>query len=90
PSRPSRSPTFGSDRSRSPPFPLRPSRYLYWWHPLISGDPNAVHEAGVSVRGRVWGTEDECEVADLEDHIVKWPSIIPKRARLKKRPLPKA
>ena len=61
-------------------------RDLYWWHPLISGDPNTVHEAGVSVRGRVQGTEDEIPDEDLEDHIVQWPALLPKRARLKKRP----
>jgi uncharacterized protein len=61
-------------------------RDLYWWHPLISGDPDTVHEAGVSVRGRVQGTENEIADADLEDHIVQWPALLPKRARLKKRP----
>lgn len=61
-------------------------RDLYWWHPLISGDPNTVHEAGVSVRGRVWGSEDEVDEADLEDHIVRWPALLPKRAKLKTRP----
>ena len=45
-----------------------------------------MHEAGVSVRGRVQGTEDEIADADLEDHIVQWPALLPKRARLKKRP----
>jgi uncharacterized protein len=61
-------------------------RDLYWWHPLISGDPDTVHEAGVSVRGRVRGTEAEIADEDLEDHIVQWPVQLPKRARLKRAP----
>ena len=61
-------------------------RDLYWWHPLISGDPNTVHEAGVSVRGRVRGTENEIPDEDLEDHIVQWPAQLPKRARTRKPP----
>jgi len=36
-----------------------------------------VHEAGVSVRGRVQGTEDEIADEDLEDHIVQWPALLP-------------
>ncbi|MCG6203192.1 YcgN family cysteine cluster protein [Rhodopseudomonas sp. HC1] len=61
-------------------------RDLYWWHPLISGDSNSVHDAGVSVRGRVEATETEISVEDLEDHIVSWPALLPKRAKLKKPP----
>jgi len=38
------------------------------------------------VRGRVQGTEDQIAAADLEDHIVSWPTSLPKRARLKRRP----
>jgi len=36
-----------------------------------------VHEAGVSVRGRVQGTESEIADEDLEDHIVQWPALLP-------------
>ena len=43
---------------------------LYDWHPLISGDPESVHRAGVSVRG--W-TVSELTVAeeDWEDYIIE-------------------
>ena len=42
---------------------------LPWWHPLVSGDPETVHEAGVSVRGRVVSEDD---VGDLEDFLINW------------------
>ncbi|MGE4325041.1 MAG: YcgN family cysteine cluster protein [Pseudodonghicola sp.] len=45
---------------------------LYDWHPLISGDPESVHRAGVSVRHR---TVPEFEVPeeDWEDYIIEEP-----------------
>ncbi len=37
------------------------------WHPLLTGDPESVHRAGMSVRG--W-TISEDDAGDLEHHLV--------------------
>jgi uncharacterized cysteine cluster protein YcgN (CxxCxxCC family) len=56
-------------------------RDLASWHPLVSGDPESVHTAGISVRGRIGAREEDVALDDLPDHIVSWPARVPKRAR---------
>ena len=43
------------------------------WHPLVSGNADSVHLAGISVRGRVY-QQAEINDDDLEDHVVDWPA----------------
>ncbi|MFL4470319.1 YcgN family cysteine cluster protein [Tateyamaria armeniaca] len=52
---------------------LHEGRPLFDWHPLISGTPETVHAAGVSMRGR---TLSEFDVADedWEDHVIEEPT----------------
>ena len=45
---------------------LHEGRALASWHPLVSGDPESVHQAGVSVRGL---TFSELELASPEDAV---------------------
>ena len=54
-------------------------RDLYWWHYLISGDRETVHEAGISARGRTV-SEDDVPVEDFEDYVVDWPLTVGEKA----------
>jgi uncharacterized protein len=59
---------------------LAAGKPLDWWHPLVSGDPDSVHRAGISVRGR---TLREADVPgdELDTRIIRWIKTAPLRQR---------
>ena len=54
---------------------VRDGADLYWWHPLISGDPETVHQAGISARDKTVN-EMDVDVEDFEDYLVDWPMTV--------------
>jgi len=43
---------------------------LHWWHPLVSGDPETVHQAGISVR-HIAVSETKAAGRDYQDYALK-------------------
>jgi uncharacterized cysteine cluster protein YcgN (CxxCxxCC family) len=53
-------------------------RPLPAWHPLVSGDPESVHIAGISVRGKVV-SEEYIHPDQLPEHMISW--VVPGRGK---------
>ncbi len=51
---------------------IRDGKDLYWWHPLVSKDPQSVHDAGISAKDKTI-SEDGMEPEDYENYLVDWP-----------------
>ena len=50
---------------------LSEGKSLLTWHPLICGNPEEIHNAGISVRGKTI-SEQYIHIDQFEDHIVDW------------------
>jgi uncharacterized protein len=55
---------------------LAEGRDLPTWHPLRTGDPQSVIDAGISASGRII---NERHAGPLEHHAVEWPGRPPRR-----------
>jgi uncharacterized cysteine cluster protein YcgN (CxxCxxCC family) len=54
-------------------------RPLFDWHPLVSCDPDSVHAAGMSVRGKVV-SEEYIHPDQLPEHVITW--VVPGQRKL--------
>ena len=57
---------------------LDEGKSLQWWHPLVSGRPETVDEAGITVKHEAY-TEEGITVEEFVDHLWRLPR--PKRRR---------
>ena len=60
-------------------------RDLFWWHPLVSGSPDTVHQANVSVRGKT-RPEGRLKIPGLMKRITAWPEPKPAPSKPKSAP----
>lgn len=53
---------------------LHEGKPLEDWHPLVSGDPQSVHKAEMSVRGRCV-SEDNVHPEDVVERVIRWRDV---------------
>lgn len=53
---------------------LAEGKELYDWHPLVSGSPDTVHEAGISVRGKTI-SEENVHPDEWHYHLIDWVEV---------------
>jgi uncharacterized cysteine cluster protein YcgN (CxxCxxCC family) len=59
---------------------LAEGRPLPDWHPLITGDVDSVHSAGISVRGKVV-SEEYIHPEQLPEHMISW--VVPGQRKIR-------